>query len=981
MKCTVLFLSILFVFTFTSTAYNQCDQLIRSNFLRGQTQFITTVERDLVVRGDFTYRVQLVSDARGIMLKMVSVDGMLLQRGDELILIDQTGKRQSLVFTERGTVTNNNNIPVSENFVSLSIGDLEWLSEVRIPHFFLRKSHENVMRKISVHSSRGGEFQQMVRCVLEVIDLDHIAVFEPAQITHASAPSSRPPTSTPASRPAGTTPSDDSEIQELQTEFVQTRERLRREIEAEHKRADEIKEQIRQQVAIARKNKEEALREFERAIADERAKTTTEVMRLRAERAELIAAERATSVDIRDSLQKYLTAEMRRAEARILDMRFRAAEEVDRIRKDAQLAKEKILNNLEEEKRLFADQVSNVRSSAASRISEINRELEERILKARLAADAERDVGVEQVIVARENAAMEVRRAREEAANAIAKAELDAALAIESIARDVIASRKRAAEEKALVTENHQSELLHLRELQAREREEILREVEELRASKLAIGINNRAEVAALLEGHRSRMDSLANQQQTELSQLREGHSMKLAEARMLSETRLAESNSARDRMTKERQAELDQLNEQTEILFQQKLRERKQLESAFLDWKKEFASMRDSMKAESLASLEAERALVVERRAALQAKKLEIELEHKRLAEEFLSEEEEIRRNHLKRLESINARVAERLREVEQMESSQLASIMEEYQLEREIAINEGREYRVRLAENIRDARLESLEEISKIRQKNAIIIDSLESELQESRTRNNTELNKLKKDHHFKLQAERERFTEIQQKMLADSDIQLEQKRAEMERIRGNFLDESQRMVSELHNRRMEYSDSLNRMEIGFVEHSNALRLRQSHFMDSLQGVYNHQRLARMEMMASEREAFDAELAAFRDLRAQGLDSLRRKHASEIQSLVNEKRKVSEELLAEIQHAKKLADERVEQIQREEVMRVHEARKIADREIESVKQSTAESINQIKSELEELKVELERLKADRAKLSSGGEPPEGMD
>ncbi len=986
MKKFALLLTLPILFLIENPLHSQCSDLIVSNFVRGNTQFITTAERNLIVRGDFTYQAGFVADARGLMLKVISIDGMQLERGDEIIFIDNTGHRESVVFTERGVVRQEGRMPHSTNFIPINAEMLNWLAGNRISTFFLRKRHENVMRKISLHSSRSAEFNQMAGCVRDIVDWDMVP--SPAQPV-ATQQRQSPGSSTITDRESAkniSSGSSDGETVALQQELQSTRERLRAEIERERRRAYDVKQEIQDEIQSARRHRNEVIAGFEQEIEDERAKTHSEILRIRNERLERIASEKEQTGSIIDSLRRNVVTEMERTRDKIAELRKSTSEQIAQQRAKANRIIDSLRQSKATQQQLYATEVVQSRERAAERISQINSELERSLREAKDTAKVERERSAGEVVAARQSAANGIMEARQRAAREIAEARTRAELEIESIANEVAEARRRAADERAAIAESNQLDVTELRAMAEREREAILADVYSRRAERIEMEETHRTEMKRIRAEHYALVKNTQAAQDSQLLAMRDDFVRAVQRAEMRKAERIAKSVQEADSVLAIRELQVQaakaRKNQLIDSIQHTVVEERKRLAQAIQSWRQSHRKTLDSIRTEGKNQLESELAVLQERRTTIAERIAETDARLVALEADFKHKEDSLRSGYATRIAESRSISEARLKEIEERESGELAEITREFERQRELSKKEGESYRLQLAEEVRDARTRALEAVTEAR-RNA-----------EEETQNlQTELEQVRLDNRMAVEDERlagaRKLREIRQENMALRTAMLDEReelatehhqlmREERERIAG----ERAALVESHNEYQLAFHDSLQKLRQEHAEKIFAMRSLQASERENMLHTYEQERNSRSEKMEREREKFATELASFRQHRAMMKDSLRSEQEANIQQLLAEHRTTREEILDQIQRERNRANEEIETVQREQAMRVFEAKKQADSEIEAVKLRTASEIEALKSEfadrrreLDDLLIQVEQAELELKSLTESGD------
>ena len=132
---------LLFVFSIFSLGFlsaQNCGSLISQNKKIGGTHLLRTTEQILVVRGNYSYTLELVNDEKGISAKFTSKNGVDLNEGDEVIFMDNSRARKSYRFIETGEITNKRGAPTQTNVLDLDFAAINWFATATITPFILK---------------------------------------------------------------------------------------------------------------------------------------------------------------------------------------------------------------------------------------------------------------------------------------------------------------------------------------------------------------------------------------------------------------------------------------------------------------------------------------------------------------------------------------------------------------------------------------------------------------------------------------------------------------------------------------------------------------------------------------------------------------------------------------------------------------------------------------------------------------------------
>jgi len=281
----ILLLTTLFlILNFWASAQN-CTNVIKDDRIISGTHILKTNPVTLVVRGNYTYSIMLMSDSKGITAKMFSKGGVSFNQDDEIIFMDNTSQRKSYRFIETGELKRGKGTPTYENILALDMAAIKWFATSNINTIYIKNNISNEMRKFTVNQSRQTDFRVGAVCFNNTIDKDKIVATAPASTSIGSpktSKSSNAPIS--ATRPSGSKPTNikdlnDKELADLYAELRATKERVKQEIQAEKDKGEQAKATLREEVALARELADAEKKKFANEVLEARKNSQAEIAR------------------------------------------------------------------------------------------------------------------------------------------------------------------------------------------------------------------------------------------------------------------------------------------------------------------------------------------------------------------------------------------------------------------------------------------------------------------------------------------------------------------------------------------------------------------------------------------------------------------------------------------------------------------------------------------------------------------------------
>ena len=122
-----------------------CGSVIVQNRMISGTQFVTSNLQTIVVRGNYSYSLEFMSNEKGILARVFSKSGVEFNQDDEIIFMDRSSVRKSYRFIEMGEVVNKSGTPVHQNILQLDLAALEWFSSSMINVIYIKNNISNMM--------------------------------------------------------------------------------------------------------------------------------------------------------------------------------------------------------------------------------------------------------------------------------------------------------------------------------------------------------------------------------------------------------------------------------------------------------------------------------------------------------------------------------------------------------------------------------------------------------------------------------------------------------------------------------------------------------------------------------------------------------------------------------------------------------------------------------------------------------------------
>ena len=487
MKYYIYSILTLLFFTFGNVANSQnCSNIIAENKTISGTHILRTNPQTIVVRGNYTYSMELMNDDKGILGKVYSKAGVTFNLDDEVIFMDYGGNRKAYRFIEMGEMDRSGGTPVHQNVLQLDLTAVKWFAKTTISTIYIKNNISNEMRKFTVNSNRQTEFRNMANCFVSSLNTSLIndkplVGNDLSTRSKISSTSPRPEEGTKSGDPISKTRSgnnpqsieelDDGELARLRKELKQTKDQLRAEIQAERDKADNAKQLMAEEVSTSRQQAEEQKATYAQEVLEARKKSQIEIDK----------ATKAVAESVVDAKEKAQT-EIEKINVGVVEAKNNAAKEINKAKLEAaekvasareQAANElaELKKNMEMTKLEYADEISNARENSSTEIDKIRSETAQMITDAREKAKTEQNRTAEEVVETKNSASEQILKIKEETAAEISTVREKNVAEKEKLAFELAETRRKLAEERALLLEQNAAELAEIKENTANEKE------------------------------------------------------------------------------------------------------------------------------------------------------------------------------------------------------------------------------------------------------------------------------------------------------------------------------------------------------------------------------------------------------------------------------------------------------------------------------------------------------------------------------
>ncbi|MBK7343354.1 MAG: hypothetical protein IPJ06_09860 [Saprospiraceae bacterium] len=368
-------LLVFLLLSFARSIGQNCDAIIVEDRMVQNTQYLRSENIPLVIRSNFTYSLELVNREKGIMAKVSSKGGEILNKDDEVIFWDLNQVRHAFRFVEMGQ-RSTGQMNTYENVLLLDLEAIQWLASTYIDKIYIKKFVSHKIYRYLLNENRREELRQMATCFLQRLDKskvnqDMVASKAPDPVKKEDGGTTEAPAS---SKPKSAPASEDAEVKALTNELQSVRAGLKTEIEDERKRADQAKYQIQDDVRRSRELAEAKKAEIAQEVLTARKNADAEIANIQAELAAQVKAAREKAGEQLQLIQFNVEDSRTQAAKEVQESRLAAAREVAAARKEAAARVEEIEKSLELTRLEYADEIASARESSVAELDLIRAE-------------------------------------------------------------------------------------------------------------------------------------------------------------------------------------------------------------------------------------------------------------------------------------------------------------------------------------------------------------------------------------------------------------------------------------------------------------------------------------------------------------------------------------------------------------------------------------------------------------------------------
>jgi hypothetical protein len=122
----------------TGLSAQDCNTFIEKELTVGGLHLLRTIPLTMVIRGTYTYSIQVINDEKGLRAKVISRAGVEFNQDDEIIFMDVNSVRKGYRFVEMGEMKEEGGMPEYHNFLQINLDAIQWFSEVDINTIYIK---------------------------------------------------------------------------------------------------------------------------------------------------------------------------------------------------------------------------------------------------------------------------------------------------------------------------------------------------------------------------------------------------------------------------------------------------------------------------------------------------------------------------------------------------------------------------------------------------------------------------------------------------------------------------------------------------------------------------------------------------------------------------------------------------------------------------------------------------------------------------
>lgn len=155
--------SILFFSFFLLNANDLTAQNCAESIYQNGDQ-VEAIKQVMASQDAWFYGIQLIQKGNETLAKIYNVDGVELNKGDEITFMDLTEKKVSFTFINNPENKDLDGYAYHENYIKLSSRNLNWFTSKTIQKLYIKNKANNQTHKYDVNDTRQKEFMNLAKC-------------------------------------------------------------------------------------------------------------------------------------------------------------------------------------------------------------------------------------------------------------------------------------------------------------------------------------------------------------------------------------------------------------------------------------------------------------------------------------------------------------------------------------------------------------------------------------------------------------------------------------------------------------------------------------------------------------------------------------------------------------------------------------------------------------------------------------------------
>ena len=169
----ILFYTVLLIVSFIplSIEAQNCAGLLPDNRVVGSTHYLRSSSITMIIRGDYSYNLELFNNEKGVQARVTSKNGVELNQNDEIIFANVNNNRMTYRFVEMGDLLS---AKTYQNVLQLDVAAVTWLAENNVATVYILSKTTYEMRKLTIPDIRQTEIRSVAVCFNQTLDKSRV---------------------------------------------------------------------------------------------------------------------------------------------------------------------------------------------------------------------------------------------------------------------------------------------------------------------------------------------------------------------------------------------------------------------------------------------------------------------------------------------------------------------------------------------------------------------------------------------------------------------------------------------------------------------------------------------------------------------------------------------------------------------------------------------------------------------------------------